>query len=52
MFPSCFCLFTTMGIGKVRMNTPERAQKPPMIFPVEKNEMFRTEGGDVVVVVI
>ena len=41
-----------MGIGKVRMNTPERAQKPPMIFPVEKNEMFLTEGGDVVVVVV
>ena len=40
-----------MGIGKVRMNTPDRAQKPPMIFPVEKNEMFLTEGVVVVVVI-
>ena len=26
-------LLTTMGMGRVRMKTPERAQKPPMIFP-------------------
>ena len=27
---------TTMGMGKVRMKTPERAQKPPMILPVKE----------------
>ena len=27
---------TTMGIGKVRIKTPERAQKPPMILPVKE----------------
>ena len=42
-----------MGMGKVRMNTPERAQKPPMILPISKKyfsnilqikEIFEVEG--------
>ena len=25
--------FTTIEMGRVRIKTPERAQKPPIIFP-------------------
>ena len=28
-----FCLLTTMGIGRVRMKMPQRAQRPPMSLP-------------------
>ena len=35
----CLNLFTTMGMGRVRTNTPERAQNPPMIFPDQAKAM-------------
>ena len=33
VLPRLVLEFTTIGIGRVRMKTPERAQKPPIIFP-------------------
>ena len=46
---------TTMGMGRVRMKTPERAQKPPMILPgqecvrgmIFKNKLQLEENGNV-----
>ena len=28
-----------MGIGRVRMKTPDNAQKPPIIFPARKHSI-------------
>ena len=37
VLPRLVLEFTTIGIGRVRMKTPERAQKPPIIFPAWKH---------------
>ncbi len=33
-------LFLPIGIGKVRMKTPDRAQNPPRIRPKKNNKLF------------
>ena len=32
-----------MGIGRVRMKTPDNAQKPPIIFPARKHSIHKED---------